>query len=128
MTPKPQAVTDAELSVMKLIWEHQPVSAGLIRKQLYPEGSPSDHATVQKLLQRLEAKGVVERDRSTWPHTFQALVSSQELAGQQLDALAEKLTDGSLVPFLLHAVDKKRLSAKERAEIMEILKRSKRST
>ena len=126
--PKPQSVTDAELSVMKLIWSRQPATAGLIRKQLYPEGSPSDHATVQKLLQRLEAKGVIERDRSTWPHTFRSLVSSHELAGQELDALAEKLTDGSLVPFLLHAVGTKRLSAKERAEILELLQRPKRST
>ncbi len=121
-------MTDAELSVMKLVWSSEPISAGVIRKQLYPQGSPSDHATVQKLLQRLEAKGVVERDRSTWPHTFRALVSSDELAGQRLDALAEKLTDGSLVPFLLHAVGKKRLSAKERAEILELLQRPKRST
>ncbi|HTU24033.1 MAG TPA: BlaI/MecI/CopY family transcriptional regulator [Pirellulales bacterium] len=128
MLPKPQSVTDAELGVMKLIWSSEPVSAGVIRKQLYPEGSPSDHATVQKLLQRLESKGVIERDRSTWPHTFRALVSSYELAGQQLDALAEKLTDGSLVPFLLHAVGKQRLSAKERAEILALLQRPKRST
>ena len=128
MSPKPQPVTDAELSVMKIIWSSQPVHAGIIRKQLYPAGSPSDHATVQKLLQRLEAKGTIQRDRSTWPHNFRALVSSNELAGQQFDALAEKLTDGSLVPFLLHAVDKKRLSAKERAEILELLQRRKRST
>ena len=56
------------------------------------------------------------------------MVSSDELAGQQFDALAEKLTDGSLVPFLLHAVEKKRLSAKERAEVLELLQRPKRST
>jgi predicted transcriptional regulator len=124
--PKSQPVTDAELEVMKLIWDHQPVSSGLIRKQLYPAGSASDHATVQKLLQRLEAKGVIERDRSSSPHTFRALVSCGDLAGQQLDALAEKLTDGSLVPFILHAIGRKRLSAEERAAILELLRRGNR--
>ena len=126
MPVKPQGVTDAELSVTKLIWEHQPVSAGFIRKNLYPAGSASDHATVQKLLQRLELKRVIERDRSVSPHVFRALVSCNDLAGQQLDALAEKLTDGSLVPFIIHAVDNKRLSARERAEILDILRRGKR--
>jgi BlaI family transcriptional regulator, penicillinase repressor len=123
--PKPQPVTDAELDVMKLIWEHQPINSGFIRKQLYPAGSASDHATVQKLLQRLEAKGVIERDRSSSPHTFRARVSCSDLAGQQLDALAERLTDGSLVPFIIHAIGKKRLSAEERAAILELLRRGK---
>ena len=118
-------VTDAELEVMKLVWKHQPVHATFIRQTLYPEGSDSDHATVQKLLQRLEAKGVIERDRSTWPHTFRALVSSDDLAGQQLDALAEKLTDGSLVPFIIHAVGNQQLSDQERAKILALLKRKK---
>jgi predicted transcriptional regulator len=111
---------------MKLIWEHEPVTAGFIRERLYPAGSPSDHATVQKLLQRLEAKRIVNRDRSASPNTFRALVSCDELAGRQLDALADQLTDGSLVPFIIHAVGSTRLSAKERAEILEILKRGKR--
>jgi predicted transcriptional regulator len=98
---------------------------GAIRRELYPAGRPSDHGTVQKLLQRLEAKGFLARDRSTRPHRFRALVSQADLAGRQLDALAEKLTEGSLVPFLLHAVRRERLTPAERAEILRILERRK---
>jgi len=125
MSPKPSSITDAELAIVRLVWEREPISASDIRRELYPSGSPSDHGTVQKLLQRLEAKKFLARDRSTWPHTFRALVSQTALAGQQLDALAEKLTDGSLVPFLLHAVRREKLSAEERAEILRILERRK---
>lgn len=118
--PRPQA-TDAELAILKLLWEREPLTARDIREQLYPGGTPSDHATVQTLLARLERKKLVTRDRREFAHSFSAAVSREELAGDQLEALAAKLTDGSIVPFILHAVSSKRLSAKERSEIRELL-------
>ncbi|MEX2317325.1 MAG: BlaI/MecI/CopY family transcriptional regulator [Pirellulales bacterium] len=124
MPERPQA-TDAELAILKLLWEGGPLTARSIREQLYPAGTPSDHATVQKLLQRLEQKEFVARDRSEFAHSFAATVTREELAGNQLEALAEKLTDGSLVPFILHAVSAKRLTSEERNEIRRLLDRRK---
>ena len=117
--------SDAELAILKLLWESEPLSARDIREQLYPEGSTSDHGTVQKLLQRLEQKGLVTRDRRSFAHSFRAAVTRESLAGDQLEALAEKLTDGSLVPFILHAVSAKKLTADERNEIRRLLNRRK---
>src|SRR3954468_912702 len=120
--PRPQA-TDAELAILKLLWDGGPLTARAICEQIYPSGPPSDQATVQKLLQRLEQKRLVERDRTAFAHQFRATVTREELAGNQLEALAEKLTDGSLVPFILHAVESKQLTAKERNEIRRLLER-----
>ena len=117
---RPQA-TDAELAILKLLWDGGPLTARDIRDQLYPGGTPSDNATVQTLLARLERKKLVTRDRRAFAHSFRAAVSREELAGDQLEALAAKLTDGSMVPFILHAVSSKKLSAKERSEIRELL-------
>jgi BlaI family transcriptional regulator, penicillinase repressor len=122
--PRPTA-TDAELAILKLLWESESLSAREIRERLYPGGTPSDHATVQKLLQRLEQKKLIARDRRTFAHSFRATLSREELAGAQMEALASKLTDGSLVPFILHAVSTKPLSAQEREEIRRLLDRSK---
>ena len=125
MPRKPQPVTDAELAVVKLLWESEPLTVGAILTRLYPAGSSSDRGTVQKLLQRLEAKGIVRRDRSSWPHTFRALITREVLAGQQIEAMAAKLTDGSLVPFIMHAVANQRLSPRERSAILDLLQRRK---
>lgn len=118
--PVPHA-TDAELAILKLLWEREPLTAREIRVQLYPEGSPSDQATIQKLIQRLEQKKLVARDRRSFAHSFRATITREELAGNQLEALAEKLTEGSLVPFLMHAVSAKKLTADERSEIRRLL-------
>jgi BlaI family transcriptional regulator, penicillinase repressor len=125
MTSTRRHATDAELAILKLLWERESLTAREIREQLYPDGSPSDHATVQKLLQRLEQKKLVARDRRSFAHSFRASVTREALAAGQLEALAEKLTDGSLVPFILHAVSTKTLTPEERAAIRRLLDRRK---
>ena len=121
MAVKPQHVTDAELAILKVVWERESATAREIRDRLYPDGTPSDHATVQKLLQRLEKKNLVSRNRRSFAHIFRAKVSRSTLAGRQLDAMAAKLTDGSMVPFIMHAVGSPKLTPKERKEIRQLL-------
>jgi BlaI family penicillinase repressor len=121
---KPQTVTDAELAVMKLLWEADSRTSREIREALYPDGTPSDHGTVQKLLERLEKKRLVRRDRSAFVHQFKARVSRDALVGQQRLSLAEKLTDGSMVPLVLQAIGSKQLTRQERDEIRKLLEGS----
>ena len=125
MPHKPQHVTDAELAILRLLWKDESLTAREIREELYPTGTASDHGTVQKLLQRLEEKNLIARDRSNFAHRFHAKVSRSDLVGRQLESLADKLTDGSLVPFITHLVESKRLTRKELSEIRRLLDRRK---
>ena len=122
---QPLSLADAELAVIQLLWNHEQLTAREIREQLYPDDTPSNHGTVQKLLQRLEQKGYVARDRSQFVHLFRAEISRRQYAGQQLASLADKLTDGSLVPFLTHLMDARKISAKQRRELRDLLDRRK---
>ena len=63
MARTPRDVTDAELAVLQVLWDHGPATVRLLTDTLYPEGTAAQYATVQKLLERLEGKGCVERDR-----------------------------------------------------------------
>jgi predicted transcriptional regulator len=122
MPPKAQAITDAELEIMKLLWQRNgPLTAREIREQLYPGGTPSDHATVQKLLQRLEAKNRIARDRSGFAHQFTALATQAEIVGGQLQALAETMVDGSMVPVLSQFIRRQRLTPEERRQLRQLL-------
>jgi BlaI family penicillinase repressor len=121
MPKKKQAASDAELAILRLLWKDESLTAREIREVLYPIGTSSDHGTVQKLLQRLESKKLISRDSSSFVHVFRAKVTRSEMAGQQLETLAEKLTEGSLVPFIMHAVGSKKLTSQERKEIRQLL-------
>lgn len=116
-----QPLANAELAVMDLLWQQDRLTAREIREQLYPDASKAQHGTVQRLLQRLEDKGFVQRDRSLAIHFFSPLVSRQTYAGQQLESLADKLTAGSFAPLITHLVEQKKISADELARIRDIL-------
>ncbi len=106
---------------MDLLWQNDRLTAREIREQLYPHATKAQHGTVQRLLQRLEDKGYVERDRSLPVHLFSAAISRQTYAGQQLESLADKLTAGSFAPLITHLVEEKKISAEEIERIRAIL-------
>ena len=121
VTRKPQAVTDAELAVLKILWQRGPLTAKAITTALYPDGAASEFASVHSFLQRLEGKRLVHRDRSSFVHSFSATVSPADVAGQELDALAARLGERAIAPLIMQLVEQKRLSKKEAAEIRKLL-------
>src|SRR5438876_4990247 len=121
MARTPQDVTEAELAVLQALWEGGPATIRRITDLLYPEGRTSHYATVQKLLERLEAKGCVRRDRSAGAHVFAAAVGRDELIGRRLQSLAEKLCGGSLTPILSHLLQSRPLSAAERQSLRSLI-------
>src|SRR3954447_10207051 len=121
MARTPQDVTGRELEVLQHLWDNGPVMIKQLRDAIYPGGDTAEYATVQKLLERLEEKGLVRRDRSGPAHRFQAVVGREELIGRRLQDLAEKLCGGSITPLLTHLVRQNRLSARERQELRDLI-------
>jgi predicted transcriptional regulator len=121
MNRVPQDLPDAELSVLQTLWERGPSTIRQLTDTLYPSGTEAHYATVQKLLERLESKGCVQRDRRSWAHVFRATIDRDELIGRRLQAVAEKLCGGSLTPLLTNLVRSKRLTPKERREIRKLM-------
>ncbi len=121
MARTPQDVTDAELAVLEVLWDQGPATIRRLTDVLYPRGGGSSYATVQKLLERLEAKRFVSRERGAGPHVFRAGVDREDLIGRRLQATAEKLCGGSLTPLLMHLVRGRKLSARERQELRSLI-------
>jgi BlaI family penicillinase repressor len=118
-------LANAELSVMELLWDHQPLTARQIQDRLYGESDRSQHGTVQRLLQRLEDKGFVERERGENAQEFTPLITREEYASSQLETLADRLTGGSIAPLLTHLIEQKRLSRAEIRRLRDLLDRGK---
>ncbi len=99
MARTPRDVTEAELDVLRVLWADGPSSvrhlAGAVNAQA---------ATVTKLLERLEDKGFVERDRTGPVQQFRATSDRDDLIGRRLRGIAEELCEGSMTPLLSHLV------------------------
>ena len=121
MARTPQDVTDAELAILQALWDGGPATIRQLTDALYPDGGTPQYATVQKLLDRLEAKNFVARERKGSAHTFHATMDREDLIGRRLQDMAQKLCGGSLTPLLTHLVRARRLSASERQELRDLI-------
>ena len=114
-------VTEAELSVLQVLWDRGAATIRQLADAIYASGDTSHYATVQKLLERLESKGFVARDRSSQVHLFSAAVDRDELIGRRLKDLAESLCGGSMTPLLTHLARPEQLSAQERKALRALI-------
>ena len=73
------ALPNAELAVMELLWRKGRITGRQIIDRLYADAPKPQHGTVQRLLQRLAAKGFVVRDRSLGISVFSPAISRDGL-------------------------------------------------
>lgn len=121
MARTPQDVTETELAVLQILWDSGAATIRQLTEALYPSGGTAQYATVQKLLERLERKGCIRRDRTPPAHVFMAAIAREDLIGRRLRDMAEKLCGGSLTPLLTHLVRTRGLTNRERQELRDLI-------
>jgi predicted transcriptional regulator len=127
MTRSPHDVPEAELAVLEVLWELGPATRRQITDRLYPGGGPSAFTTVQKLLERLVARGLVARAGEPGRLVFAALLSRDEWISRRLADMADRLCGGSLAPLLLNLVRSHPLTADELAQLRALVRQQGRS-
>jgi BlaI family penicillinase repressor len=115
-----QDITESELSILRILWDRRAATIRQLTDVLYPRGEAAQYATVQKLLDRMEAKGYVGRDRTLYVHVFTAILDRDALIGRRLRSLAELLCEGSLTPLLTHLAKAKDLTDEDRMALRAI--------
>lgn len=115
--------TDTELAVLRQLWRHDDATIRELTDALYPDGGHSHYATVQSLLDRLQAKGFVDREKDGRINRFRASISRADLARRRLRATADALFDGSMAPLLTHLVDNSDLQPGEITALRELIDR-----
>ena len=116
-------ITETELTILQFIWERREVTSREIAESLYDEVTDPRLATVQKLLERLEAKGCVERDRSQRAHRFRAVISRGQFLEHKLQTLADRLCGGSVAPLMSTLLRSPEVSKEASGELRELIER-----
>ena len=114
-------VTEGELGVLNVLWDEESATIRQLTDALYAEGTPGQYATVQKLLERLEGKGFVSRDRSRRAHLFRATIGREEVIGWGLQELADGLCGGSVASLFSELVRPRRLTEEERHALRKLV-------
>ncbi len=121
MSRPAQDITESELAVLRVLWMRGMATIRQLTDVLYPGGGPAQYATVQKLLDRMEAKNYIRRDRSEFVHRFVPMLDRERLIGRRLRTLVETLCDGSITPLLTHLARAGDLTAEDRQALRSII-------
>jgi BlaI family penicillinase repressor len=128
VSPEHRHITEAELALLQVLWDERAATTRRLAAVLYPGGGVSEYYTVQKLLERLEQKGFVLRDRSGRAHVFRAALGRSELVGRRLEELADKLCGGSFAPLLTELVRSPKLKPQDYATLVELVESLRRKS
>jgi BlaI family transcriptional regulator, penicillinase repressor len=121
MARRVRDVTETELAILEVLWDLGPAIVRQVVNRLYPGRGPSAPSTVQKLMHRLESKGLVTRDRSGGVQRFAATVDRGAIISARLRTMAEELCDGSLTSLLTHLVRTDSLGKHERKALRALV-------
>ncbi|MEW6073760.1 MAG: BlaI/MecI/CopY family transcriptional regulator [Planctomycetota bacterium] len=110
MTPQPRLVSDAELEILKVLWDRGPGTVRDVLRNLRRAGREWAYTTAQTLLLRLREKGFVASTKEGRAFVFRPTVSRDDLLGQSLEALADRVCDGAALPLLLRLVQSARFT------------------
>ena len=119
-SPNPKRPTDAELTILRILWEHGPTTVRQVHTILNKDRN-SGYTTALKLMQIMTEKGLLERDESCRPQIYRARLSRDQTERQLVRDLLDRAFAGSAKRMVLQALSVKKASAKELAEIEKLL-------
>ena len=120
MTPSLPNPTDAELAILRVLWERGPSTVRQVQETL-EQDRPTGYTTALKLLQIMTEKGLVERDASERTHVFWPKHSEQQTQRQLVGDLLERAFDGSAARLVMQALATRPATTQELDEIRKLL-------
>ena len=117
---KPPKPTDAELAILRVLWQR---GASTVR-EVWEELSPQQHTgytTVLKTMQIMSEKGLLARDETDRSHVYRAARSESQTQRQVIGHLLERLFSGSAPKLVMQALAAKKATPAELAEIRKLL-------
>ena len=119
---KPRRPTEAELSILRVLWEGGPASVRQVQRTLDKQ-RPTGYTTVLKLMQIMTGKGLVARDESVRPQIYRATYSQQQTQRQLIADLLQRAFGGSVRSLVVQAVATRKPAPRDLEEMERLLDR-----
>lgn len=115
---KEYVLHDAEMNLMNLIWEQEPIKAKELSALAWGELGWKT-TTTYTVLKRLCDRGIIKRDEPEFVIT--SLISRSEVTREHVGKIVDKLYNGSRKLFLASFLEEEALTTKELSEIRALL-------
>lgn len=119
-----ESPSDRELEALKILWERGELTVRDLADAMNADVAAKDqlaYTTVLSLLQVMEQKGLVGHRRAGKAYVYVPRVERQSIVRRLAGAFLEKVFDGAVDEYLVHALESKRLSAAELDQLEAML-------
>lgn len=113
--PKP---TETELVILKALWELGPATVRQVHEHL---GQDQGYTTVLKMMQTMHDKGLLRRDESSRSHVYAPSEERGRMQKSLVSDFMDKVFSGSALDLVQTALQGRKLTAKEKAELQKLL-------
>ncbi len=124
-SPKYIKPTEGELEILRVIWSKGLASVREVHEEL-AKTKDVGYTTTLKLMQIMNEKGLVKRDKSSRAHFYTAAVSQEKTQKHLLGKLIDGLFGGSSAKLVIQALGNYKASDAEIEEIQQLLNNLKK--
>ena len=114
-------LSESEWKIMNSLWKSSPATAREVIEQISGEVKWA-YTTVKTMLSRLVAKGAVSEHKRGNTSFYEPAIAREKAHKNAFTNLFDKVLDGAVEPLMHFLVEEKKLSKKERDELIRILK------
>lgn len=119
--------TAAELEILDVLWEKGEATVREVH-EIINERKLTAYTTVLKMLQIMDEKGLVERDKNAKAHVYRAKQAQEETQKNLVSDLLEKAFRGSALKLVQHVLETKPANAEELKEIRKLISEAEKKS
>lgn len=100
-----RSLGERELDIMQALWRLGRATVHDVQGHLRTQGAEVAYTTIQTMLNRLEAKGLVAREAVGRAHSYRPLTQEPAEVGGAIRRLTERFFQGSVEALAAHLVE-----------------------
>lgn len=113
--------TDRELDALKVLWDRREATVRDVFDAMNARGAELAYTTVLSLLQVMEQKGLVSHRRDGKAYVYLPLIERNQTFRQIAGGFLERVFDGAVDEYLVHALESRPLDAKQLDELQAMI-------
>lgn len=121
MRRKSSTLTELELEIMKVVWDHDTVTVRDVYETLLKRRKVA-YTTVMTMMKILEQKKYLKKNQADRAHVYRPAQPRRQVVGAMVRDFVNRVFNGSAEPLLVHLVEEHNLSKEDLEEIARIRK------
>jgi BlaI family penicillinase repressor len=118
---KQSTLTEAEWSIMKVVWENEPCAAGTVQEALAEDKSWA-YSTVKTTMDRMVQKGLLKIQKIRNLQLFSSAITETRARKGEFRRMLNRAFNGALGPMMQYLVENEKMSEDDLKQLRALIK------